>query len=141
MMFLLDTNVLSAMMQLGRVPEVAAWMSQQDEDLLFTSAISHAKIFSGLVVLPDGRRRRRELEITAREMFGEFEERVLSFDIDAAAAYPELFAIRRQAGRPIAVPDLMIAAIARANGGSVVTRDTGGFEGCGLTLINPWEAS
>jgi hypothetical protein len=35
----------------------------------------------------------------------------------------------------------MIAAIARANGASMVTRDISGFEGCGLTLINPWEAA
>jgi predicted nucleic acid-binding protein len=36
---------------------------------------------------------------------------------------------------------LIIAAIARARGASVVTRDTGGFEGCGLTLIDPWSAA
>jgi predicted nucleic acid-binding protein len=35
----------------------------------------------------------------------------------------------------------MVAAIARANGTSVVTRDSGGFDGCGLTLINPWQAA
>jgi predicted nucleic acid-binding protein len=139
-MFLLDTNILSALMQLCRVPEVAAWMARQNEDLLFTTAISHAEIFSGLAVLPSGRRK-RELEATAREMFDEFEERVLAFDTEAATAYAELFAIRRQAGRPIAMPDLMIASIARAHGASVVTRDTGGFENCGLTLINPWETS
>jgi len=37
--------------------------------------------------------------------------------------------------------DLMIAAIARGHGASVVTRDTGDFEGCGLALINPWSAA
>ena len=33
----------------------------------------------------------------------------------------------------------MIAAIARVNGASVATRDTGGFESCGIEVINPWE--
>ena len=28
-----------------------------------------------------------------------------------------------------------------AVGASVVTRDTGGFEGCGLPVINPWDAA
>jgi predicted nucleic acid-binding protein len=139
-MFVLDTNILSEMMHLSRVPEVAVWVEGQDEDLLFTTAISHAEIFSGLAVMADGRRR-RELEKTAHEMFEEFEGRILPFDTDAATAYAELFAMRRQAGRPAAPLDLMIASIARSHGASMVTRDGGDFEGCGLTVINPWDAS
>jgi predicted nucleic acid-binding protein len=34
----------------------------------------------------------------------------------------------------------MIAAIAKARGAVVVTRDLGGFDGCGVTLVDPWEA-
>jgi predicted nucleic acid-binding protein len=138
--FVLDTNVLSAMMQLAPVPDVAAWMARQDEDHLFTTAISHAEIFSGLAIMPDGRRR-RDLERTAREMFAEFDGRVLAFDADAATVYAELFAIHRQAGRPTSTLDLMIASIARSRDASIVTRDAGGFEGCGITLINPWAVS
>jgi toxin FitB len=61
--------------------------------------------------------------------------------LDAAVIYAELFALRRSAGRPAATADLMIASIARLHGASVVTRDTGDFEGCGLALLNPWSAS
>jgi hypothetical protein len=136
-MFVLDTNILSAMMKPGPEPEVAAWIAGQDEALLFTTTISYAEIFAGLAVMADGRRR-RALEVTARMMFEEFDTRVLVFDSDAASAYAELFAARRRAGRPTATLDLMIASIARCRDACVVTRDTGGFEACGLTLINPW---
>lgn len=139
-MFVLDTNILSEMMHLSRVIEVAVWIEGQDEDLLFTTAISHAEIFSGLAVMSDGRRR-RELEKTAHEMFEEFEGRILPFDTEAATVYAELFAMRRQAGRPTAPLDLMIASIARSHGASMVTRDVGDFDGCGLAVINPWEAA
>jgi hypothetical protein len=37
--------------------------------------------------------------------------------------------------------DLMIASVAGARSASIVTRDIGGFDGCGLTLINPWDAA
>jgi predicted nucleic acid-binding protein len=47
-------------------------------------------------------------------------------------------AIWSQTGRPIATLDLMIASIARGQGGIVVTRNTADFEGCGIALINPW---
>lgn len=138
-MFVLDTNILSAMMRRERVPEVATWIAGQNEDKLFTTAISRAEIFAGLAVMAQGRRR-RDLEATARDMFEEFDGRVLPFDIEAATAYADLFASRRQSGRPAATLDLMVASIARAHAASIVTRDTGGFEGCGLSLINPWQA-
>src|SRR5712671_6250964 len=37
--------------------------------------------------------------------------------------------------------DALIAATALAAGASIATRDTGGFAGCGLTVIDPWTAS
>ncbi len=74
-------------------------------------------------------------------MFDEFERRILPFDMDASSAYADLFPIRRKAGRPSAPLDLMIASIARASGATMVTRNTADFEGCGLTLINPWKPS
>ncbi len=46
-------------------------------------------------------------------MFDEFAGQVIGFDIEAAVAYAELYAIHRQADRPIVIPDLLIAAIAR----------------------------
>ncbi len=139
-MFILDTNVLSEMMRVTRVPEVAAWMDAQDEALLFTTSISQAELFSGLAVMADGRRRRDLVKI-ALEMFAEFDGRVLSFDTDAASAYADLYAGRRAMGRPSAPLDLMIASIARSQGAVMVTRDVGGFEGCGVPLINPWDAT
>lgn len=140
-MFLLDTNILSAMMSTQPVPEVAAWVAGQQVEQLFTTSVSQAEILSGLAIMREGRRR-RDLEAAARAMFIEdFEGRVLPFGTEAVAAYADLFAARRRAGRPTATLDLMIASVAQSRGASVVTRDVSGFEGCGLTVINPSEAS
>lgn len=137
-MFVLDTNVLSAIMGSRPVPAVAAWVAAQSEELLFTASVCQAEVLAGIAVLQDGRRR-RELEAAARAIFADdFDGRILPFDRTAANLYAELFAARKQAGRSTATADLMIAAVARASGASMVTRDTSGFEGCGLTLINPW---
>jgi predicted nucleic acid-binding protein len=137
--FILDTNILSAMMRLQLEAEVATWIAAQPGELLFTTSLSQAEILSGLAIMPDGRRR-RDLEAAARVMFLEdFDGRVLPFDMRAAAAYAEIFVSRRRAGRPATTIDLMIASVARSHGASMVTRDTKGFEDCGITLINPWE--
>ncbi|MEO9191929.1 MAG: type II toxin-antitoxin system VapC family toxin [Acetobacteraceae bacterium] len=138
-MFVLDTNVLSAMISAEPVLRVATWVSGRPAQLLFTAAICQAEILSGLAIMPEGRRR-LDLEAAARAMFTEdFEGRVLPFDMAAAVAYADIFAIRRRAGRPTATLDLMIASVARTNGASVVTRNISDFEGCGVTVVNPWE--
>ena len=78
----------------------------------------------------------------AEAMFAEdFAGRLLPFEARAAACYPEIVLVRRQAGKPIEKFDALIAATALAAGASIATRDTGGFAGCGLTVIDPWTAS
>jgi toxin FitB len=100
-MFVLDTNILSAVMSAQPVPEVAAWIAGQQEDLLFTAAICEAEILSGLAVMPEGRRR-RDLEAAARTMVADdFTGRVLAFDTAAAYAYADIFAsVGAQVFRP-----------------------------------------
>jgi toxin FitB len=139
-MFVLATNILSAMMSTRVVPEVAEWIAGQPVGLLFTTSISQAEILSGIAIMPESRRR-SDLEAAAGAMFLEdFEGRVLPFDMNAAVAYADIFAARRRAGRPTATIDLLIASVARSHHASVVTRDVSGFEGCGLKVINPWKA-
>ena len=139
-MFLLDTNVLSALMMMRPPPEIAAWVSGQSENLLFTASVCQAEVLAGVAILPEGRRR-AELEAAAQAMFAEdFEGRVLPFDTFAARDYADIYAARRRAGRPAAALDLMIAAIARVNGASVVTRNVADFTNCGVSIINPWAA-
>ena len=56
-MFVLNTNVLSAVMGSQPVPEVAAWMSAQPEAQLFTTSVCKAEILAGVAIMPEGRRR------------------------------------------------------------------------------------
>jgi predicted nucleic acid-binding protein len=141
MMFVLDTNILSAVMGSRPVAEVATWIAAQPEEQLFTTSVCQAEILAGIEMLPEGRRR-RILETAAKAIFvSAFDGRILPFDERSAPFYAEIFAARRHAGKPTATTDLMIAAIARAQEATVVTRNMSDFEGCGLTLINPWEPS
>jgi toxin FitB len=67
-MFVLDTNILSAMMRLQLEPQVAAWIAAQPPDLLFTTSLSQAEILSGLAIMAEGRRR-LDLQAAACAMF------------------------------------------------------------------------
>ena len=138
-MLMLDTNVLSAMMSAEPARRVADWLLDQPSGDLFTAAVCQAEILSGIAVLPNGRRR-TDLANAARAMFADdFQDRVLPFDVEAAAAYARVLAARRKAGRPTGTIDLMLAAIASVRGASIVTRNVADFDGVGLTIINPWD--
>jgi predicted nucleic acid-binding protein len=137
-MFLIDTNVISELMRATPAPSVLSWFSTQDPSTLYLSAVTEAELRTGIAILPEGQRRealKAALDATISE---DFEGRILPFDTDAAKAYAEIASIRRADGRPIADADCQIAAIARASGAIVATRNLRDFEGCGVDLVNPW---
>ena len=70
----------------------------------------------------------------------DFGGRILGFGTEAAPPYAEIASRRRRAGRPISHFDAQIAAIARLAGAALATRNVTDFEGCGVTLIDPWDA-
>jgi toxin FitB len=137
-MLILDTNVISEIMQPSPSPRVLDWWLQQQTGELFTSTVSEAEILYGIELLPKGKRRDRLLA-EAEAMFNEdFAGRILPFDEEAARAFAEIAAARRTQGRPIAEFDAQIAAIARTHRAALATRNTSDFEACGVRPVNPW---
>lgn len=137
-MLVVDTNVISEIMQLQPSPRVLEWWAQQPPAELFTSAVTVAEILYGIQLLPKGKRRERLLA-EAEAMFAQdFAERILSFDESAAREFAEIAAGRRALGRPIAEFDAQIAAIASAHQATLATRNCADFDGCGVRLVNPW---
>ena len=139
-MIVLDTNVVSELMKAAPSAAVAAWIADQPATTLYTTSITQAEILHGILLLPAGKRR-GALEAAAEAMFDEdFSGRVLPFGAEAARAYAQIAAQRRHAGRPISHFDAQIAAVARSARAAVATRNVSDYEGCGITVVNPWDA-
>ena len=137
-MILLDTNVVSELMRLSPDPVVEAWVAGRPADSLYFSAIGEAELRYGLAVMPMGRRKKKissEVEAMLQE---DFQGRILPFDSAAARAYAGIAAARRSAGRPVAVADSQIAAIAFSRGMAVATRNVRDFEDMGVDVVDPW---
>ncbi|MEO0678794.1 MAG: type II toxin-antitoxin system VapC family toxin [Pseudomonadota bacterium] len=137
-MILLDTNVISELLRPAPEPRVEAWLAAQDGAGVFLSAVSAAELRFGAALLPSGRRREALMAALHAIPREDFAGRLLPFDDAAAEAYAEIAAARRAAGRPISAFDAQIAAIARAQGAAVATRNARDFEGCGIEVIDPW---
>ena len=139
-MIVLDTNVVSELMKPVPAAEVARWIAGQPAAMLYTTSVSQAEVLHGIALLPAGKRR-GALEVAAEAMFDEdFGGRVLPFGGEAARAYAQIAAQRQRSGRPISHFDAQIAAIARSARASVATRNVADFEGCDITVLNPWVA-
>jgi toxin FitB len=139
MIYLLDTNVVSELMRPEPAPSVLAWIAAKPLDDLAITAITLMEIRYGIASLPAGRRR-DHLDGRFRAFVAQgFGGSALPFDAAAGEACAIIRATRKQNGLPLAIEDAMIAAIARSAGRIVVTRDTGGFDGCGVEVVNPWE--
>jgi predicted nucleic acid-binding protein len=118
---------------------VVGWTAAQPASSLYTSSITQAEIFHGIMLLPSGKRR-RAIEAAAQAMFSEeFEGRVLAFGSESALPYARIAADRRRAGRPIAGFDAQIAAIARTVGAVIATRNVADFADCGVEVVKPWD--
>lgn len=139
-MIVLDTNVLSELMRPEPAETVLHWMASQPGSALYVTTLSYAEILLGIGLMPEGRRRQRLAEQAEGLFVEDFAGRVLSFDLSAAPAYAAIASQRQQAGNRINAVDGMIAAIAQVHGAAVASRDSD-LVGCGVPLINPWEAA
>ncbi len=111
-MILLDTNVVSALMQRAPDAAVVSWLDDQPAESVWTTAITVFEVRTGLGLLEAGKRR-RELEQAFDQLLEEeLEGRVQAFDQRAAVAAGAIAASR--------------------------TRNIRHFEGLEVSVVNPW---
>lgn len=140
-MILLDTNVVSEQMRLEPSSIVLKWFNEIDHIQLCLSSVTEAELRSGIVMMPNSKAKLLKAEKAELILRSIFKDRILPFESKSAVFYAEIFAYRKTIGRPISVLDCMIAAIARANGCKLATRNVADFEHCELEVINPWVAT
>ena len=109
-------------------------------DDLFVSSVTKAEMLYGVALLPDGNRKQALASVIER-FLRELLNPVESFDERDAVEYARISAHRSRMGRRIRELDAQIAAMARARGFAVATRNVNDFEHCGVEIINPWEAA
>jgi predicted nucleic acid-binding protein len=133
-MFLVDTDVLSALAKRRRDANVEAWIEGQRTSELFISVISIGEIERGIAL-----QHRRNSDFAAMlaawldQVLDLYGPRVLSFDLASARRWGHLSAALGHSGA-----DLQIAATALEHGLTVVTRNVSNFESTGVPLLNPF---
>lgn len=134
MIYLLDTNVLSALRRPDRAPQVAAWLRGKPEQDLYLSVITLGEIARG-IAQQQGRNPgfAADLQHWLDRSLLIFADRLLEFGAEDARIWGRL---SHQIGH--SGTDLMIAATALRHGATVVTGNTADFTATGVLLENPF---
>jgi predicted nucleic acid-binding protein len=141
MRYLLDTNIIGNFTKPAPSEALIAWMAEQPDDDLFIASLTLAEIRRDLLEKPPGKRR-DQLDAWFSGPQGPqalFAGRILAFDEQAGLVWARLMAEGKAAGRPRSGLDMIIAAIADANGCIVVTDSEKDF--AGIQIINPIRGS
>ena len=135
MTYLLDTNVLSETRKRQAAAGVTDWIAATPPELLHVSVLTLGEIEHGIVRIR-GRGDHEQavgLERWLREVELGFADRILLVTLPVAAAWG-----RQQHAQPLPVMDGLIAATAKVNGLTVVTRNAKDFERSGVQVVNPF---
>ena len=134
-MYLLDTNVVSALRIRGRNSTVETWAASVPIAHQFVTALTIAEIERG--VMGKERSDPTQGEVLRRwfedRVLPAFADRVLPFDLPAARI---LASYRVPEHAPF--DDALIAAIAQAADLVVATRNRKHFEPLGVACLDPW---
>jgi predicted nucleic acid-binding protein len=136
--YLLDTNVISETRKRHPSTGLTDWIAATPPDQLHVSVLTLGEIEQGISRIR-GRGDHDQatgLEGWLREVEAGFADRVLPVTLPVASAWG-----RQQHAQPLPVIDGLIAATARVNGLTLVTRNVKDFGRSGVQVLNPFEAA
>ena len=138
--YLLDTNIISDATKPVPSKALTAWLSKQADEGIFISSLTVAEILRGILEKPAGKKRKllEDWFVGPEGPQALFAGRVLPFDEKAGLIWARLMAEGRKTGQPRSPLDMIVAAIAEANGCVVVTGNEKDF--AGLRILNPLRA-
>jgi toxin FitB len=135
-MYLLDTNVVSELRRTKPHGAVLTWLQSVDDADLHLSAVTIGEIQAGIEnTRAQDASKAAEIEAWLEQVAGTFN--VLAMDARAFQAWARLMHGRADD----LIEDAMIAATAKVHGLAVVTRNVRDFEGLGVRVLNPFNAT
>jgi len=134
--YLIDTNIISELRKGAQCnAHVAAWYASIDDGELYLSVLVLGEIRKGIerarAKLPT---RAKALDEWLTTVTHSFAERILPIDQAAAEEWG-----RMSAKRSVSTIDALLAATAKVNGMTLVTRNMTDVADLGATVLNPFE--
>ncbi len=136
--YLLDTNILSVLVQPSPDPRVVTWVRAQPPVTLGISVLAIGEIEKGVTRLPPGKRRDELLAWAHFQLPDLFRDRTYPVDLAVARRWGQLDAAGRAMGRPLPVVDGLMLATASRHDLVLVTRNVSDCAQRGVPVFDPF---
>ena len=137
-MYLLDTCILCETRSKKPNGKVIEWLRHQDPSMLFISAITIGEIKHGICALGKTRKA-NELSQWLSSIEAGFASRIISVNTTVAECWGEMLAAAAAIGKPRPPIDTLIAATAKVDQLTLVTRNVKNMQYTGVKLFNPFQ--
>ena len=137
--WLLDTNVISTIINPNGAPTVKAWAAAQDERRFFLSILSVAEYDQGIHNVPDDHPNRRRFIAARDRLAARFAGRILSVGDAVVRRWGVISGTtKRLTGHSPPVIDTLFAATALEHDLYFVTRNVRDVRASGAQIFDPW---
>lgn len=137
--WLLDTNVVAALINPQGAPSVKAWAAGQDEENFYLSILTLAEYDKGIHNLPNDHPDRSRYIASRDALADRFGNRVLSLRDEAVRLWGRISGeVKKDTGHPPPVIDTMLAATAIEYDLYLVTRNVKDTRRSGAAIFDPW---
>jgi toxin FitB len=139
MKYLLDTCVISELVTKHPSARVVEWVDSLDPDDIYLSVLTIGEIIKGIEKLPKSRRKTELHTWLKEDLLARFQGKIIPVDTDVIVEWGILTAHVESAGKPMPAIDALIAATAKVNQLTLVTRNVSDFDAADMKVLNPWD--
>ncbi len=138
--WLLDTNVIAALINPKGAPTVKVWAAGQPEDRFFLSVLTLGEYDKGIHNLPTDHAHRSRYVAARDALAARFAGRILSVSDPIVRRWGRISgSVKRETGHAPSVIDTLLAATAIEHELFLVTRNVRDVRASGSVIFNPWD--
>ena len=138
MKYLLDTCVVSELINKTPDKAVVEWVDGQDSDYLHLSVVTIGEVQRGICKLGTSSRASKLQDWLNEDLIVKFDRWIIPIDVNVMEGWGRLMAGLNSMGLSLPIMDSLVAATAIVHGFTLVTRNVKDFENSGIKLHNPW---
>ena len=138
MKYLLDTCVVSELINRRPAENVVSWFQNCDEEDLYVGVLTFGELEKGIEKAPDISRKRKSQMWIEHDLKERFKNKIIDVDLEVATVWGRIQGQSELQGKPMPAIDGLIAVSGLVHDCIVVTRNISDMQSSGAVLVNPW---
>ena len=138
MKYILDTNIISELINTNPNPKVLNFLNTLNEKDIYLSSITIGEIYFGIQKLPSGKKQKKLLSWVEEQLLPRFHNKIIDIDTEVMLQWAVLTNTLKTEGTPLPLMDSLIGATCLAKKFTLVTRNEKDFKNIDIKIINPF---